>query len=202
MRPGRLEHSRGDRPTCQRAPGSHPAGMTALRGRGRMSDHPDLRSGGVPFGASWGEGLTAMEFPFQCRLSLALLVAYWNQAVVSGHPAKAALAKQIQDELRQAAELLEPIEDLSLIEHHQGLVDLLMSAVFPPTSWDRDYAAATIPFHFQSFCNAVVRSMAHGGGWHLRGAKSRSRGLFLWQIAASLPLHREEVLWHRTPIRV
>jgi GAF domain-containing protein len=116
-----------------------------------MSDHPDLRSGGVPFGASWGEGRTAMEFPFRCRLSLAPLVAFWNQAVVGGHPAKAALAKQIQDELRQAAELLEPIEDLSLMERHQGLVDLLMSAVFPPTSWDRDYAAATIPFHFRSF---------------------------------------------------
>src|SRR4029453_73288 len=46
---------------------------------------------------------------------------------------------------------LEPIEDLSLMERHQGLVDLLMSAVFPPASWDRDYAAATIPFHFRSF---------------------------------------------------
>jgi len=116
-----------------------------------MSDHDDLRSIGVPFGASGGEGLTALEFPFRCRLSLAPLVAFWNQAAVSGHPAKAALAKQIQDELRQAAELLEPIADLSLLERHQGLVDLLMSAVFPPASWDRDYAAATIPFHFRSF---------------------------------------------------
>src|SRR4029453_7020690 len=103
MRHGRMEHSHGDRPTCQRALGSHPAGMTELRGRGHMSDHPDLRSEGVRFGASWGEGLTAMEFPFQCRLSLAPLVAYWNWAVVSTHPAKAALANQIQDELRQAA---------------------------------------------------------------------------------------------------
>jgi GAF domain-containing protein len=71
--------------------------------------------------------------------------------VVSGHPATAALAQQIQGELRQAAELLAPIADLSLIERHKGLVDLLMSAVFPPASWDRDYAAATIPFQFRSF---------------------------------------------------
>jgi GAF domain-containing protein len=116
-----------------------------------MSDHHDLRSGGVPFGISWSERLTAMEFPFQCQLSLAPLVAFWNQAAVSGHPAKAALAKQILGELQQVAELLEPIEDLSLIERHKGLVDLLMSAVFPPASWDRDYAAATIPFLFHSF---------------------------------------------------
>src|SRR5919106_3707340 len=92
-----------------------------------------------------------MEFPFRCQLSLAPLVAFWNQAAVSGYPAKAALAKQILGELQQVAELLEPIEDLSLIEQHQGLVDLFMSAVFPPASWERDYAAATIPFHFRSF---------------------------------------------------
>src|SRR2546426_9826495 len=105
MRHGRLEHSRCDRPTGQRFPGSHPAGMTELRGRGHMSDHHDLRSIGVPFGASLGEGLTAMEFPFKCMLSLSPLVAFWNQAAASGHPAKAALAKQIQGEVQQAAEL-------------------------------------------------------------------------------------------------
>src|SRR5919109_1427956 len=151
MRHGRMEHSRCDRPTWQRFPGSNPAGMTELRGRGNMVDHHDLRSIGVQFGASLGEGLTAMEFPFKCMLSLSPLIAFWNQAAPSGHPAQAALAKQIQEALRQAAELLEPIEDLSLLEQHQGLVDLLMSAVFPPASWDRDYSAATIPFHFRSF---------------------------------------------------
>ena len=116
-----------------------------------MFDTHDLRSIGVQFGASLGEGLTAMEFPFKCTLSLSPLIAFWNQAAASGHPAKAALAKQIQEELQQAAELLEPIEDLSLIEQHKGLVDLLMSAVFPPASWGQDYSAATIPFHFRSF---------------------------------------------------
>jgi hypothetical protein len=132
-----------------------------------MSDHPDLRSGGVPFGASWGEGRTAMEFPFRCRLSLAPLVAFWNQAVVGGHPAKAALAKEIQDELRQAAELLEPIEDLSLMERHQGLVDLLMSAVFPPYFVGPRLRSRHDPLPFpELLCDAVFRSMAHGGGWH------------------------------------
>jgi hypothetical protein len=92
-----------------------------------------------------------MEFPFQCRLSLSPLVAFWNQAAASGHPAQVALAKQILGEVQQVAELLEPIEDLALLERHQGLVDLLMSAVFPPASWDRDYAAATIPCLFRSF---------------------------------------------------
>jgi GAF domain-containing protein len=116
-----------------------------------MADQYELRSRNVPFGISWSEGLTAMEFPFQCRLSFAPLVTFWNQAMVDAHPAKAVLAKRLQAELQQVPELLEPIEDLALLERHKGLVDLLMSAVFSPASWDRDYAAATIPFRFQSF---------------------------------------------------
>src|SRR5919198_1138184 len=151
MRHGRMENARWDRSTWQRLSGSNPAGITALKGRGNMSGNQDLLSIGVQFGASLGEGRTAMEFPFKCMLSLSPLVAFWDRAAVSGHPAQAALAKQIQEELQQAAELLEPIEDLSLVEQHQGLVDLLMSAVFPPASWGQDYSAATIPFHFRSF---------------------------------------------------
>src|SRR5262249_40233436 len=150
-RPGRRENGRCDRSTWQRFSGSNPAAMTERRGRGHMVDTHDLRSIGVQVGASLGEGLTAMEFPFKCTLSLSPLIAFWNRVAASGHPATAALDKQIQEELQQAAELLEPIEDLSRIERHQGLVDLLMSAVFPPASWDRDYSAATIPFHFRSF---------------------------------------------------
>jgi hypothetical protein len=115
-----------------------------------MADIYSLQSEGGPFGASSGEALTALEVPFRCRCRLAPLVAFWNQAVVSGHPAKAALAKRIQDEVRQAAELPEPIEDRPLLERHHGLVDRLMSAVFPPASWARGDAAATIPFHFRS----------------------------------------------------
>ena len=93
----------------------------------------------------------AMTFPFTCQLSLAPLIAFWQQAISTQHPIKAAIASMVQDQLRQAPELLEPITDQALLVQHQELVDMLMSVVFPQASWDQAYAAALLPFHLQSF---------------------------------------------------
>jgi len=91
------------------------------------------------------------EFPFKCVLSLSPLVALWNQVMSDGQPVKRALAEKIDEELKNAPELLEPIEDLSVIERHRQLLDTLMCIVFPPASWEKDYSAAFHPFHFKSF---------------------------------------------------
>jgi hypothetical protein len=93
----------------------------------------------------------AMTFPFTCTLSLVPLIAFWQQAMSPQHPIKGALASMVQDQLRQAPELCEPITDPALIAQHRELVDLLMSVVFPRASWDQAYAAALLPFHLQSF---------------------------------------------------
>src|SRR5690242_16332161 len=93
----------------------------------------------------------AMTFPFICQLSLAPLMAFWQQAIATQHPIKAAIASMVQDQVRQAPELLEPITDQALLVQHQEVVDMLMSVVFPPASWDQAYAAALLPFHLQSF---------------------------------------------------
>jgi hypothetical protein len=72
-------------------------------------------------------------FPFRCELSLAPLIAFWARA--AGDPsAKGALARIVGEEVRRAPELLETIEDFSVIERHRELVDVLMTAVFPPTT--------------------------------------------------------------------
>src|SRR5256712_5427976 len=93
----------------------------------------------------------AMTFPFTCQLSLAPLIAFWQQAIATQHPIKAAIASMVQDQLRQAPELLEPITDQAIIAQHRELVDMLMSVVFPRASWEQAYAAALLPFHLQSF---------------------------------------------------
>ena len=89
------------------------------------------------------------QFPFKCVFSLSPLVARWNQFMSNGDTIQAAFAKRIQEELRSAPELLSPIGDLSVVEKRKDLVDMLMSIVFPPTFWDRDYSAAFLPFHLQ-----------------------------------------------------
>jgi hypothetical protein len=91
------------------------------------------------------------SFPFSRVLSLAPLVACWNKVATWEQSVKAGFAKNIQEEVQKRPELLEPITDLSLIEKHRDLVDILMTMVFPPAFWERDYSAAFLPFQFQSF---------------------------------------------------
>ena len=91
------------------------------------------------------------DLPFTCELNLAPLIEFWQQPSDQAHPMMQTLSATIQKGIRNAPALLEPITDLSILDDHRELVDSLMSAVFPPASWDTDYTAALIPFHMQSF---------------------------------------------------
>ena len=95
--------------------------------------------------------LHAASFPFTCELSLAPLIAFWQQSVSQGHALQSTLWSMIQEKLRQAPELCEPITDLEVIAQHRALIDILMTVVFPQASWEQTYAAAMIPFQFRSF---------------------------------------------------
>jgi hypothetical protein len=58
--------------------------------------------------------------------------------------------RQILEEVRMAPELLAPINELSVLNRHRELVDVLMAKVFPPASWGEDYAAAMFPFQLRT----------------------------------------------------
>ncbi len=90
-------------------------------------------------------------FPFKRELSLAPLVDFWCDAVSDDHSVSVALAKVLEEEVDRAPELLEAIEDLSVIAKHRELVHVLMSKAFPAASWEQDYAAAMMPFHLRAF---------------------------------------------------
>jgi len=92
-----------------------------------------------------------IAFPFTCRLSLAPLVAFWSEHLPGAPAAREALAQMVQDKIRQAPALLEPIEDVAVIAQHRELVDMLMAMVFPPAFWQQAYGAALAPFQLQSF---------------------------------------------------
>jgi hypothetical protein len=89
------------------------------------------------------------SLPFTCKLSLKPLVDFWTQVGSGEHTMRGMLARLVQDQVRQVPELLEPLEDPTVITQHKELVDLLMTIVFPPASWDQAYAAAMIPFQLQ-----------------------------------------------------
>src|SRR5262245_13191341 len=93
----------------------------------------------------------AREFPFQVELSLGPLVKFWEEEIAREDSVRGKLGRLVQEELRRAPELSGPISDASILERHSSLVEALMSAVFPPVFWEREYAAALIPFQLKSF---------------------------------------------------
>lgn len=91
------------------------------------------------------------NFPFKARLNLSRLIDYWEanldgNGVLEGTPAEAIKAK-----IDAAPELRKPLNDISVVDKHKGLVGLLMSAIFPPAFADTDIAAALAPFYFTGF---------------------------------------------------
>jgi hypothetical protein len=90
-------------------------------------------------------------FPFASELSLAPLVAFWQQTIHPEHPVEGALAVKVQQALQEAPALLEPITDDSVIAQHQEIVDTLRRVIVPRASGDEVHRAALWPFYLRSF---------------------------------------------------
>src|SRR3990172_7273933 len=110
-----------------------------------MSDQPtpstDLRS----FLAKAKEA-----FPFACEVSLAPLIAFWERGAQEDS-ARGALARAIQDQIRQVPALARPTIDPAELAPHGELLKGLMTAIFPPASWEQDYGVAMFPFYLKPF---------------------------------------------------
>ena len=92
-----------------------------------------------------------VKFPFKSRLSLKPLLDFWERLLAEGKCGMNSLGPVIRQKLDITPELREPIEDPTILENHQNLIDLLMSVVFPPAFWESDCAAAFVPFQFTGF---------------------------------------------------
>jgi hypothetical protein len=89
------------------------------------------------------------DFPFESRLSLAPLIRFWDEKArepsVGGE-----MARALQARVRRIPALLEPIDDITLLDEHAEVVGELMGAVFPPVFWEQAYMGALIPFSLRS----------------------------------------------------
>ncbi len=91
------------------------------------------------------------EFPFECELSLAPLIAFWEEVTAREGSGKGVLGQALQARLRDVPELARPIQDLSILTAQRDIVETLMTAIFPPAFWDREIGAACLPFRLQRF---------------------------------------------------
>jgi hypothetical protein len=104
--------------------------------------------------------------PFRSELSLAPLIRFWTQLSGYSEFGRGPLPGIIREKVKQAPELSAVMDDLSVIGKHQQLVDLMMSAMFPPAFWEQEYGAALFPFQLRAFyaTSAFRRTLMNDDG--------------------------------------
>ena len=108
--------------------------------------------------------------PFRTELSLEPLVRFWTSSATDDCATIGTVARLIREKLEKAPELTRAIDDLAVIDRHEDLVDVLMSAVFAPASWEQEYGAALVPFQLRAFyATPLCERVLLGAGGNLQG---------------------------------
>ncbi len=94
-------------------------------------------------------GTVLEKYPFRCVFSLRPLIEFWRRNVAAKLEYGNCLIEGLEAKLQRAPELLEPIEDLTVLDRHQDLLKSLMSLVFPPAFWNTDMVGAFVPFNLR-----------------------------------------------------
>jgi hypothetical protein len=112
----------------------------------------------------------AAAIPFRTELTLEPLVRFWTGPATDECETLGVVARLINEKLEKAPELVRGIEDPSVIDRHEGLVDMLMSAVFAPASWEQEYGAALVPLQLRPFyATPLCERVLLGADGHLQG---------------------------------
>ncbi len=89
--------------------------------------------------------------PFRCRLNFRLLIDHLNGSFahqdVSSH-IKSSWSENLEKVLKEAPELLDPIDDMEILARRRKSVLQLMSLMFPPVVQDNEMICASIPGTF------------------------------------------------------
>jgi GAF domain len=158
-----------------------------------MAGTGGLVSPSVSVGAGPGAHSTAL--PFRTELSLAPLIRFWTQLSAYSELGRGPLPEIIRERIKQAPELSAAIDDVSVIAKHQQLVDLMMSAMFPPGFWEQEYGAALFPFQLRAFyATSLFRRTLMNDDGTLRGRVNGEE-----QRLAAAKLHLAyELIFERT----
>ncbi|HYF67056.1 MAG TPA: GAF domain-containing protein [Ohtaekwangia sp.] len=87
------------------------------------------------------------QFPFRSVLNLRLLMEYWEDRIKRDNIK--AFTTGILEYIESTPELKEPLVDLAILEKHRPFIELLLSAVVPQATNNKDLVAAVFPFEFR-----------------------------------------------------
>ncbi|GAB2681271.1 hypothetical protein GCM10027036_39910 [Flavihumibacter cheonanensis] len=101
------------------------------------------------------------ELEIQSRLSFAPLVDAWAKTAAEGRPGTRKLYQTLLDRIKRHPELLEPIEDISILKEHEEWVDMLMATLFPVSYSDQeDLYGVGLPFGREMiYCSKRFREL-------------------------------------------
>src|SRR5437016_263918 len=89
--------------------------------------------------------------PFKSELSLATLFEFWQKKYGDDTSAKGVFMRTVREQVRQVPELMGPIADLSVVERHRNLIQVLMAGIFAPAFFEQEFSAVLVPFQLKSF---------------------------------------------------
>jgi hypothetical protein len=90
--------------------------------------------------------LSHKNFPFKCTLSLTNIIGYWQVLQNDSNSFYASTAKEVLKRIENVPALLKPIEDMTVVYKNKDLIDLIMSAIYPPASEEGKMSSVMIPF--------------------------------------------------------
>src|SRR5438445_9314678 len=109
-------------------------------------------------------------FPFKSELSLAPLFEFWQKKYGDDTSAKGVFMRTVREQVRQVPELIGPIGDLSVVERHRNLIQVLMSGIFAPAFFEQEFSAVLVPFRLKSvYATPPFDQLLRGEDGTLRG---------------------------------
>jgi hypothetical protein len=91
------------------------------------------------------------NYPIPSVLSLKPLIEYLKNPKTSFGPVAACQTDEINAMIEKAPELLNPIEDLAILEKQGDTVKRIMGLIFPPAYWETEALAAVLPYSIEPF---------------------------------------------------
>ena len=105
---------------------------------------------------------TVKHFPFKSTLSLEYMIKFWKEEANHSNTYRSAHARSLLEQLKNAPELMQPINDMDMLKKYSDLVDQLMTAIYPASRWESQLSTSNAPFQFQSFYTSPLFNKIFG----------------------------------------
>ena len=98
------------------------------------------------------------------RLSFRPVIENWKKKIAEGGDGLAEFYGDLLARVQAVPELMGPIDDLSLLNKHKKLVDIMIASILPLTlSDEKDYYAIAVPFSYKTiFSSKLFRNLFLG----------------------------------------